>query len=243
LKLDLFATLKLRKTIPLCSNSMPTSLHLTIIRFPEIQLATRDAHKLRGYFGTLFREHSPLLHNHLESGEAAYRYPLVQYKVLDGTPTLVGLKEGADLLISLFLSIKTLEIGEQSYPVYQKNIESKIINIGLSDDLHAYKFQTLWMALNQQNYATYINENDEQKAKHLKAILVGNLLSFFKGMDYRAEGTIMASLKVTGQRETQFKNNTMMAFEADFVANTVLPEGIGLGKSVARGFGTIVYGD
>ncbi len=214
-------------------------IHRTIIRFPEIPLATRDAHKLRGYFGNLFQEHSPLLHNHLESGESAYRYPMVQYKVLDGVPTLVGLNEGADLLINLFLNIKVLEIGEKSYPVYQKNIESKTINIGLTNDLNAYRFQTLWMALNQQNYKTYLTEDDEQQAKHLKAILVGNLLSFFKGMDYRAEGTIMANLKITGQRETQFKNNTMMAFEAGFVANVCLPEMIGLGKSVARGFGTI----
>jgi hypothetical protein len=218
---------------------MPHPIHRTIIRFPEILLATRDAHKLRGYFGNLFQEHSPLLHNHLESGEASYRYPLVQYKVLDGVPTLVGLNEGADLLISLFLNIKVLEIGDKSYPVYQKNIESKMINIGLCNDLSAYRFQTLWMALNQQNYRAYLSEDDEQQVKHLKAILVGNILSFFKGMDYRAEGTIMANLKITGQRETLFKNNTMMAFEAGFVANVVLPCMIGLGKSVARGFGTV----
>ena len=164
----------------------------------------------------------------------------MQYKVLDGVPTLVGLNEGAELLIGLFLNIKTLEIDNQTFPVMQKNIESKIINIGLSEDLHAYRFQTLWMALNQQNYATWLHEDEAQKAKHLKAILTGNLLSFFKGMNHQVEGTIMVNLKVKGQRETQFKNNMMMAFEAGFVTNTILPEGIGLGKSVARGFGTIV---
>ncbi len=219
---------------------MPHPIHQTIIRFPEIQLATRDAHKLRGYFGTMFREHSPLLHNHLESGESAYKYPLVQYKVLDGVPTLVGLNEGAELLIGLFLNTKGLEIGTQTFPVLQKNIESSIINIGLSDDLHAYRFQTLWMAMNQQNYSTWLHEDEAQKAKHLKAILTGNLLSFFKGMNHQVEGTIMANLKITGQREAQFKNNTMMAFEAGFVTNAILPEAIGLGKSVARGFGTII---
>lgn len=219
---------------------MPHPIHQTIIRFPEIQLATRDAHQLRGYFGTLFQEQSPLLHNHLESGESAYKYPLVQYKVLEGVPTLVGLNEGAELLIGLFLNIKVLEIRSQSFPVLQKNIESSIINIGLSEDLHAYRFQTLWMALNQQNYSSWLHENEAQKAKHLKAILTGNLLSFFKGMNHQVEGTIMVNLKITGQRETQFKNNTMMAFEAGFVTNTILPEAIGLGKSVARGFGTII---
>lgn len=214
-------------------------IHQTIIRFPEIQLETRDAHKLRGYFGMLFKEHSQLLHNHLESGESAYRYPLVQYKVLNGVPTLVGLNEGADLLIQLFLKIKELQIENATYPVLQKNIESKMVNVGLTGDLIAYRFQTLWMALSQQNYATYTAEDNEQKGKHLKAILIGNLLSFFKAMDYRAEDTIMANLKITAQRETRFKNNVMLAFEADFVTNTILPDSVGLGKSVARGFGSI----
>ena len=216
------------------------NLHQTIIRFPEISLNTRDAHKLRGYFGTLFQEQSPLLHNHLESGESAYRYPLVQYKVLDHIPTLVGLNEGADLLIQLFLKINELRIDGQIFEVFQKNIESKKIEIGLADDLHAYRFQTLWMALNQQNFADYMEEDAMQRAKHLKSILVGNILSFYKAMDYHVEGNIMANLKVRHERETQFKNRSMVAFEAEFVTNAILPDYIGLGKSVARGFGSIV---
>jgi hypothetical protein len=214
-------------------------INQVIIRFPEIQLATRDAHKLRGYFGSLFKEHSPLLHNHLETGESAYRYPLVQYKVLAGIPMLMGLNEGADLLPQLFLKIKTLELGGQSYPVIHKNIENRVIPIGLSDELQAYRFETLWMALNQQNFATYIHEEEEHKLRHLKSVLIGNILSFYKAMNYRAQNTIMAKLKVTGQKETQFKNNAMIGFEGEFVTNSLLPNTIGLGKQTSRGFGTI----
>lgn len=217
---------------------LPT-IHQTIIRFPEIQLATRDSHKLRGYFGNLFKEQSPLLHNHLESGEQLYQYPMVQYKVLQGVPTLVGLKEGAELLIQLFLKIKNIDIDGKNYPVLQKNIESKQLTIGLSEDLHRYRFETLWMALNQHNFAEYLKEDEPQQNQHLKAVLVGNILSFYKAMDYRADGRIMANLQVTAQKETQFKNNTMFAFEASFVTNALLPSFIGLGKSVSRGFGTI----
>jgi len=218
---------------------MPTTIHQTIIRFPEIQLATRDSHKLRGYFGNLFKEQSPLLHNHLESGEQLYQYPMVQYKVLQGVPTLVGLNKGAELLIQLFLNIKNLVIDSKSYPVLQKNIESRQVTIGLSNDLHAYRFETLWMALNQQNYATYMQEDAAQQSHHLKRVLIGNILSFYKAMDLRVPDTIMANLQVSAQKETGFKNNTMLAFEATFVTNALLPSFIGLGKSVSRGFGTI----
>lgn len=215
------------------------TIHQTIIRFPEIQLATRDAHKLRGYFGRVFQEHSPLLHNHLESGESAYRYPLVQYKVIDKVPTLVGLNEGADLLINLFLKMKFIEIEGVKHLINQKNIESKTLEIGLDSDLHSYRFQTLWMALNQENHQRYIANSPAQQQKQLNTLLQNNILSYFKAMNYWVNGQVMAMTQQVVERETKFKDQTMIAFQANFVTNAVLPSFIGIGKSVARGFGSL----
>ena len=83
-------------------------LKITHLTFPDLRLAVRDAHKLRGYFGRVFQEYSPLLHNHLENGGVRYGYPLVQYKVIDGIPMLLGINEGATLLLDLFLRIKVI---------------------------------------------------------------------------------------------------------------------------------------
>jgi hypothetical protein len=215
------------------------TIHQTIIRFPEIQLATRDAHKLRGYFGNIFQEYSPLLHNHLESGESAYRYPLVQYKVINRIPTLVGLNEGADLLINLFLKIKTLQIEDKTYQINQKNIESKTLEIGLSNELHSYRFQTLWMALNQENHQKYLRNTASEQQKQLNILLQNNILSYFKAMNYWVNGQVMGMLQNVYEKESKFKDKSMIAFQADFVSNAVLPSFIGIGKSVARGFGTL----
>lgn len=215
------------------------TIHQTIIRFPEIQLATRDAHKLRGYFGNIFQEYSPLLHNHLESGESAYRYPLVQYKVINRIPTLVGLNEGADLLINLFLKIKTLQIEDKTYPIHQKNIESKTLEIGLSNELHSYRFQTLWMALNQENHQRYLHNSASEQQKQLNTLLQNNILSYFKAMNYWVNGQVMGMLQNVYEKETKFKDKSMIAFQADFISNAVLPSFVGIGKSVARGFGTL----
>ena len=127
----------------------------TIIQFPEISLKTRDAHKLRGYFGNIFKEHSALLHNHFEDGTNRYTYPLVQYKVIKNIPVLVGLLEGAKLLIELFLKIKHIDIEGTKYQVNSKNIESKITEIDNFSKLNEYRFETLWMALNQKNFQLY----------------------------------------------------------------------------------------
>jgi uncharacterized membrane protein YcgQ (UPF0703/DUF1980 family) len=218
-------------------------IQTVIIQFPEITLKTRAAHKLRGYFGRIFEEHSPLLHNHYESGELRYSYPLVQYKVINKVPTLVALKEGAQLLTGLFLKIKELNIDNTVYPVLSKNIKSEIANTGFSSELIEYRFKTLWMGLNQSNHQQYINENDpEKKKKMLNRILTGNILSFFKGMDIRLhENEHLMTMTRLEEKSTKFKDKDMLAFSGSFVVNADLPEGVGLGKGVSRGFGTVSY--
>ena len=219
--------------------------HLTTIRFPDIRLQTRDAHKLRGYFGNLFREHSPLLHNHYEDGTTRHRYPLVQYKVLQGVPTLVALDEGAELLNSLFLQMKTIDIADpagepQTYAVNAKHITSQHVAVGYAETLHTYRFETLWMGLNQENYRTYSRADPLAQATLLNKIAVGNVLSFFKAMHVFLEPQQRLMAKLDGQpKTTQFKNQRMLAFTGTLTINAELPDGIGLGKAVSRGFGTI----
>ena len=215
-------------------------LPLTTITFPEIRLAPRDAHKLRGYFGTVFQERSPLLHNHYADGALRYKYPLVQYKVVGGVPTLVAIGEGAQLLTGLFLEVKELNIDGKHFPVYNKNIVGKQVEIGVDGALHRYCFESRWMALNQENYRQYIGAATDQRKTMLNRILVGNMLSFFKGVNIllKPEERIMADLRFT-PKEVQFKDQKMIAFEGEFTANVMLPDLIGLGKSVSRGFGCI----
>lgn len=221
---------------------MPQStLQLTKISFPEISLKVRDAHKLRGYFGNLFAEHSPILSNHFEDGSAIYRYPQVQYKIIDRVPTLIAWGDGGDLLVELFMKINQLTIDNQTYHIYTKNITRQSYLIGVDDDLHRYKFETLWMALNQENHQRFVHAvSEEEQSKILKNNLIAHILAFYKGIGFYLEKheRIMAQINIT-EHETQFKNKTMLAFSGEFTSNALLPDGIGIGKSPARGFGTI----
>ncbi|WKN44265.1 CRISPR-associated endonuclease Cas6 [Tunicatimonas pelagia] len=219
---------------------MSATIHTVNIQFPEIALAPRDAHKLRGYLGRLFQDHSPLLHNHLEGGGLRYGYPLVQYKVLNKVPTLVGLAEGAQLLTELFLKIQEIRLEDAVYPVMSKNIQSATPEIGVSDELFTYQFQTLWMALNQENYRRYQRLAPPGQTALLRRIVTGNVLSFFKGIGVflTKEERILVQLQVQ-PRQTQFKNQPMLAFQGKLTTNVALPESIGIGKAVSRGFGTL----
>lgn len=216
-------------------------LQICRIKFPEIKLQTRDAHKLRGYFGNLFKAHSPILHNHYEDGRFRYKYPSIQYKVINNIPTLIGIDEGAELLPGLFLKIKELDINGQKFIINAKNIALTNEKVGYSNSLHDYQFETLWMALNQTNYAKYHKLKSEvEKQEMLNAILVGHILSFFRNtnVELNTNERLMAKVNVE-QKSTQFKENKMVAFSGSFIVNALLPDEIGLGKSVSRGFGTI----
>jgi hypothetical protein len=212
----------------------------TIIRFPEIKLKTRDAHKLRGFFGELFREHSPLLHNHYDDGSIRYAYPLVQYKVIDKVPLLTGFGEGSKLLTELFLKIKYLDIEGLRYDINSKNITNILNNLGDFSQLYEYGFKTLWMALNQKNFDIYKNlKTEEEKAGFLERQLQNNILSFYKGVGFRIDERIMVKGHFR-EKTTRFKNRNMMAFEGRFVSNALLPDFAGIGKSTSRGFGTVL---
>lgn len=215
---------------------------LTTITFPEIALRVRDAHKLRGYFGNLFKEHSPLLHNHFEDGRSKYEYPLVQYKVLRTVPTLVGLGEGASLLVELFLKINNLDIDGRTFPILSKHISHQQATVGLSDELYSYRFETLWLGLNQKNFTLFREASSDEQLAILKRTAIANILTFFErsGLNLSQEQRILMKLQATEPTVTKFKNIDFLGFGGTFTTNALLPNGIGLGKSVARGFGTIV---
>ena len=212
----------------------------TIIQFPEISLKTHDEHKLRNFFGNLFKEHSNLLHNHYADGRSRYQYPKVQYKVINNIPQLIGMQEGGELLIELFLKIKQITIEEDTYVVNSKNISNSITETGGFSKLNEYKFETLWMALNQKNHQKYLQlKNEEEKTVFLSKQLQNNILSFYKGVDYYIKERIIVTSKLQ-EKTTKFKDKNMMAFSGSFVTNAILPDFVGIGKSVSRGFGTII---
>ena len=217
------------------------TIQLSQISFPEISLSTRFAHKLRGYFGDVFREHSPLLHNHYDDGSLRYRYPLVQYKIIDRVPVLVGLQEGAKLLAELFFQIQTIKLEGRVYPVMERDISYKQCPVGIGDALNDYRFDTDWMALNQENYSHYLHADAAEQQQLLGSILTGNILSFYKGVDLflPKEQRIMVKIRPKAEKSTLFRDNRMITFSGEFTTNALLPNGIGLGKNVSRGFGAI----
>ena len=219
---------------------MHVKVKQTIIKFPELDLFIRDSHKIRGFFGNYFKDVSPLLHNHYDDGTNIYKYPMVQYKVIEKVPTLVGLNEGAELLNDLFLKIDKMILDDREYIINNKNIYTNTFIVDVENKLNYYTTLTLWMALNQKNHKIYqALESKEEKEQMLEKILIGNILSFYKAVGFTANDKILAKI-VYREKETKFKDKNMLGLAVTFITNALLPSYIGIGKSVSRGFGTII---
>lgn len=197
-----------------------------------------EAKDLRGAIANRNRDKS-LFHQHKANGDPIYKYPLVQYKIIKGEGFLVGLNEGAKAITSLEILKEEFELCGEKYMLLQNELKFHSNLIEIKKKFLPYHFFSPWLALNEKNYERYKDSNSREQIQLLKKILIGNILSMAKGLEY----VVTAEIKVQNLRlkiqDVKVKDIKMIGFTGDFEVNFNLPDYIGLGKMVSRGFGTI----
>ena len=207
------------------------------VEFELDKKMTGTPSQLRGFFATKFNEYV-LLHHHEQEG-FLYQYPSVQYKVIQGVPTVIGLNEGADVLVEIFNEYDTLHLGDTFYKIMEKRVTYQKMNVGITDSAVAYEFLTPWIALNQENYMKYYGmKNSLERNEFLGKTLVGNLLSFSKSIGYTVPERLTCGVSVRPEK-VSVKGVHLMAFRGSFQVNFLMPDLFGLGKSVSRGYGAV----
>jgi Cas6b C-terminal domain/Cas6b N-terminal domain len=208
------------------------------LRFPRALLPGEATH-LRGYFGTAFSD-QVLLHHHNADGSLRYDYPRVQFKVLDRTAHLIGLAEGADLVTRLWAEVDVARIGEEELPVFESTLSRRRDPLGETAEAMTYRLRTPWLGLNQENHRAYEAHRDLADRHALLArVLVGNCLSLAKAFGHRVGSKLIAEAIDLWPRTVRLKGVEMLGFLGTFHVNFHLPDRLGIGKSVSRGFGTV----
>lgn len=194
---------------------------------------------LRGFIGKMF-PNNPIIHHHLNNGNSKfiYSYPKIQYKIIDGLPIILGISEGVKVVEEICEKLHQLELKRKIYTILDKRQEKKEVYIGTSDNRLHYKLLTPWLALDEDSYRRYKNRNPKQKQKQLESILIGNIISMAKGLEYVITDEIIAKVNVK-EVPTKLKGTPMLGFLGTFSVNFEIPDYWGIGKSVSRGFGTI----
>ncbi len=98
-----------------------------------------------------------------------------------------------------------------------------------------------WLAFNERNYSTYMQmETEEEKKGLLEKILIGNIISFAKGIKWDIDKTIHLTIdEIIAEKKLKFKGARLLGLTVNFSTNVFIPNYIGLGKGVSHGFGII----
>ena len=101
---------------------------------------------MRGYFGNFFRNIVEF-HNHLDQITFNYKSPNIQYRVIDGNLSILGINEGGYILLKSIEEIKLDEIILDGIDnkIKEKEIKITFPELEIKDERYDYKFESLFI--------------------------------------------------------------------------------------------------
>jgi len=217
-----------------------TDLDITEYRLRfERPLTPGEATHLRGFAGSAFPEEE-LVHHHRRDGSLMYKYPRVQFKVIDRTARLIGLADGGVVVERLWRELDQFRLDHEELPILEATLLRRREPLGECAELVEYRFVNPWLALNQDNHARYAAaRSDAEQQAVLERVLVGNCLSMAKSFGHQVAARLLADAGQLRPVPVRLKRVPMLGFRGTFQVNFRLPAWVGIGKSVSRGFGTV----
>lgn len=193
--------------------------------------------------GALAARHpaSVLLHQH-DGRQNVYLYPRVQYSVRSGDALVTGLQEGGSAVeeVAKALPGAELRLGADTHIVTRVRCSRSSHEFGqtVGTPLN-YEFVTPWIALNQENFERWRKAQTGGRRDLLRRCLVGNMLSMAKGLGCCVTDEISTEVLDLHTLTVLLKGTPMVGFLGRFASNFPIPDYVGLGKSVSRGFGVL----
>lgn len=226
-----------------------TLLKTLFVVFPDVALRAHEIGRFRGFLNQQIRWEDNLFHNHTEQPNGVlYRYPRIQYRVSQGRAALFGIQEGFDALqhfLSRYLDDLPEAFGNNNRMEQRTRLE-------LAETNHTYTLHQ-WLGLNTirnrdgsvVNLDTIWQEqpNVSEQQAMLERILTAQLLKFCGEMGCQLpKGQLQVRILTaedTGMRRlsSQTGQTQMRSFRIQYSTNLQLPDYIGLGKGISKGYG------
>ena len=170
-----------------------------------------------------------------------YLYPRVQVKVLNEQIYIIGVGDGYDCVLQLMDKISMLNFGNITFEVNDKNIIDLMDQFQQTDQLLRYRFVTPWVALNQTTGRKYRALNNSERVNFLNKLLGENIVFIAKELSVDLEDKVFTKVILSSLFPKSLDENNWGAFSGEFSTNFNLPNYIGLGNGITRGYGAI-YG-
>ena len=219
---------------------MRTIRMLTVVF--DLELGTEKVQAFRGAIVEKVGRENTLFHNHLEDSGLRYKYPSIQYKLVNHKAAIFCVGDGIDEIHNLFAQPQwniNIHGKRVVLSIYELNLKN--FNLSVHDKpLFKYKLKN-WLGLNQNNYNVYNNlDSAAERLVFLEKILVGNILSFARGIDWQIDQQVVVNVQeILKTSKLSYKGTPLKAFDLEFRSNVDLPNFMGLGKSASHGYGVV----
>ena len=225
-----------------------TTLHKVTHLHARFQFRLHPAkiEQLRGAVVAVMGREYDLLHNHnptKKDTSTAYikRYPLIQYRSEQGKAAIYAWGAGVPVLKRFLLDHEFIQLGNYVQPLKIIHLREQEQAIELAPQMdYTYRIPC-WIALNEKNYKRW-RKNDAlvPRVQLLESILRGQIVALLEGLGMTELPQIKVELiHLRGTRPVRAHGQPRIAFHILFRTNIILPNRIGLGRSVAFGYGAI----
>ena len=170
-----------------------------------------------------------------------FLYPRVQVKILNEQIYIIGIDEAADIVLAFSKKIQSLNFGNITFQVLDIETEHYTKQFKAINRLLRYRFITPWIALNQTTGNNYHSLNNAERKNHLNRLLGQNIIFIAREMGVSIKQKTYTKLLLNSLFPKPLDDNNLGAFYGGFQTNFILPNYIGLGNGITRGYGTI-YG-
>jgi hypothetical protein len=186
---------------------------------------------------------SDLFHNHKTNTAVIYRYPLIQYKVIDQKPAIICINAGTDDIHYLlenqefFFDIKGKVDKYEVEELVLKNVIIQTWQDSFRYNIHNY------MPFNQENYAVFQKLGSmKHQLQFIQELLYKHISIILEELEEAGNSSIPLNIEieqVKSDRYIEYKGVHHMTYCLNIKTNVSLPNYIGIGKGVSVGFGIV----
>jgi hypothetical protein len=209
-----------------------------VVRVNTDKPVRKTPYQVKGVFMRQFPDEAivPMLNGSLRD---QFLYPRVQVKILNEQIYIIGINEGVSPVLQLSEKFKAFDFGNITFEVESFDIEESKEQFIPSSKLLRYRFVTPWVALNHMTGGKYRFLTNQEKPSYLNKLIGQNIVFLANEVGIKLKDDIVTRVNVSSLFPKPVDDNKWGAFMGDFETNFVLPNYIGVGNGITRGFGTI----
>ncbi|MCK5684025.1 hypothetical protein KAJ27_07885 [bacterium] len=199
---------------------------------------TANAFALRNFFIELDPK-SKLADMVIGNARSRFNYPRIQFSVVKQQPIIIGVDEGIEIIAETLKNLQIISIAFINWMVEEVEEVYSEANFDDLEHIYNYEFLNPWVALSGQHLGRYKYFYGAERVGYLNKILNRNIIFIIKEFQNLPEYKVINKIRLNGLKPMIAHSLNAGMFTGDFQVNIKLPNYIGMGNAISKGYGTI----